>query len=803
MVSPVTLGARQVAAPQDMEGQHGVEGAGARREAEGPGQLAPLPQHMQAIAPPHVAREEGQRHVAQPPAHELAGRVRPGGFMDSIRTWFRETRLGHTASAGLPDHVDVPMPGGGTVAFSGASLADMIRALPKAERAQARETLAATLGARLAHGQALLRDVLAGNAPERTAVQDVADLALFLDAKATATGNGFSEGAFSVEDPDGRLAAFLNRCPEKYQRSSSHMKADQQAMVDGHRNTHRGIDVPTGPNGLPHGRATTLFSVIPGGAGGVPARRLFLKMESHGCRLSTLGAREHAAGDDGVPDRPVRLRTDLGSAIGHAFSFLATRGQGSAAGSRKERIPDAVGNGYKALLRQAEGVLDPAGMDILRRNDPTGSSGGVRVMLANLRDAIAAMPHGAERNRFIQQSADLVRTMERTLAQADHPDSRIGNEVMFDVADLTGGAAPAAQLAPLDRTLFPAPLNAAQQAALARMTPAQRMHVLSVLPQASQALEGMLGLGIGGGPAARRGVDAAPRIMQQYDALARCIEGTSDSIDSASENFGRVVSFALLGMPDHQVADIHAQIASPEGERMRGLASAHTLAFTLGARETPASEVIGHLSKFGYLSATLVGALETRLDIPQAGRKPVMPDITPHMAAALQDVATTDGDAKLRVDAHGIAPMFRDDMARQASLSVGGVPLANPDAVVDAIPDPLLRAAVTRLAGQASIGALLEMGGSIMGSDRMFMVNAANGSGRMTFTFDPASGRFTGRQVEPLGILSAGGEVQALREGSTRTASFSCTLRVVDGGVQLGDVRADVDYDWDVAPRTE
>ena len=463
MGNPVIFGARPITAPLDMERAH---------EAEGAEHPSPLPRHMQAVAPPHVARAEGQRQVPQPRARELAGQVRPRGIMDSLRTWFRETHLGHSATAGLPTQVDVPMPGGGTVTFSGASLADMIRALPKSDRAQARESLAATLAARLSHGQDVLVNVLAGHAPDRTDVQDVADVMLLLDAKAKATGNGFSEGAFSVEDPDGQLAAFLNRCPEKYQRSSSHMKADQRATVDGHRNTHRGIDVPPGPNGLPHGRATTLFAVIPGGAGGVPARRMFLKMESHGCRLSTLGECEHAAGSDGTPDRPVRLRTDLGSAIGHAFSFIATRGQGSAAGSRKERVPDAVGAGYKELLRQAEGILDPASMTTLRRNAPTGSSGGVRVMLANLRDTIAALPHGATRNHFIQQAAPLVRTMERTLAQADHPDSRIGNEVMFDVADLTGGPAPLAQAAPLERALFPVPLNPAQETALAQMTPA-------------------------------------------------------------------------------------------------------------------------------------------------------------------------------------------------------------------------------------------------------------------------------------------------------------------------------------------
>lgn len=804
MGNPVMFGARPLGVPQDVQGPHGLQQADPQQLGQGPGRV-PLPGHMQGVAPPDVARQEGQRHVPQPQARELAGHVRPGGFFANIRNWFAEVRLSRTATAGLPEQVDVPMPGGGHVSWPGSSLAQMIRALPKAQRAEARETLAARLGERLEHGQQLLRAVLAGNAPERTEVQDVADLMLLLDAKARVSGDAFSEGAFSLEDPQGRLAAFLNRCPEKYQRSSSHMRALQRAEVDDHANTHRGIDVPQGPSGLPHGRATTLFGVIPGGEGGVPARRLFLKMESHGCRLSTLGRAEHAAGQDDVPDRPVRLLSDIGSFFGHALSFLATRGQGSAEGSRKERIPDVINNGYKAILQASEGKLSEAQMAILRRNDPTGTSGGVRVMLANMRDAIAAMPHGAERNSFIRQCAGLVRTMEQRLDQPDHPDSRIGNEVMFDTADLAGDLPPALpRPGALDRMLFPVPLNPAQQEALERMPPAQRMHVLSVLPQATDALTGMLGLGIGAGPAARRGVDSSVRIMEQYDALARCIEGTSDSIDSAAENMGRVLSFALLGMPDHQVQDIHAQIASPEGERMRALVSANTMAFTQGARETPASAMIGYLSKFVFLSSTLVGELENRLQVPQAMRRPAMLDTAQYMAVALEDVANNVGDdSKLRVDGQGLAESFRLDVLERAdTLTVGGVAVKTAEDMVQAVPDPALRAVVTRLACQAPLGAVLEMSASHMGSASSFLL-AGQGAGEpgagSTFTFDPATGRLTGRRVETPAMMVAGGENRALSPDSRQVISFACTVRMVDGRPQISDVQGNVDYDWDLA----
>lgn len=407
------------------------DGAGEGRGAAGIERARAAAVDAGTLAAPREAGERALRDMPPPDRH-LAGAADPGGegFRSRVGRWFREGFMG--PRAGLPETVSVNMPGGGAVAFSGRSLAGMIKSLPRLDRAAARENLAATLEARLEHGRSLLEAVQGGGELPAPDAQDVADIMLFLEARAQASGNGFAEGAFSIEDADGRLAAFLNRCPEKYQRSSSHLNDTQSAEVDGHRNTHRGIDMPGGMKGLPHGHATVLFGVIPGGEGGVPARRLFLKAESHGCRMNTLSGREHAAGRDDVPDRPKRA-SDLFSAIRHGLSFIQTRGKGSAAGSRKERIPDRLGHAWKSLQEGAKG--DEALLALLKRGNPLSKSGGVHVMLANMREALRNPPAGHARSELAEMFRP-VREALGALSELSHLESRIGNEVMFDMDEL-------------------------------------------------------------------------------------------------------------------------------------------------------------------------------------------------------------------------------------------------------------------------------------------------------------------------------------------------------------------------------
>ena len=383
------------------------------------------------LTPPAIARQQGEQQIPRMELRELAGRVQPGPrdafarFCQGVHEFF------HVRGAGLPRTLTISMPGGQPLQVSGAAFASMIKALPLADRAAARESLVAHIEARLANGHELAQTVSNGQRHGPASTGDVADLMLFMQLTAQAGGNGFSDGALSIEDPQGNLYAFLNGCPEKYLRSSSHMKALQQVAVDGHTNIHRGIDIPQGPDGLLHGMATTLFAAIP--ERNDAPRRLFFKPESCGARLSTLSARElQAEIAAGETQRPWR-NADLGEMMGHAFSFLATRGQGSAAGSRKERIPDSIQKNYQQLCSSAD--FSDVQKQQLNRGKPLDNASGLHTMLDNLQLIYAGLTTPAQREQFLQHVEPLLDAMQN-MAQVSDLKSRIGNEVILNSTDL-------------------------------------------------------------------------------------------------------------------------------------------------------------------------------------------------------------------------------------------------------------------------------------------------------------------------------------------------------------------------------
>ena len=134
------------------------DGAGEGRGAAGIERARAAAVDAGTLAAPREAGERALRDMPPPDRH-LAGAADPGGegFRSRVGRWFREGFMG--PRAGLPETVSVNMPGGGAVAFSGRSLAGMIKSLPRLDRAAARENLAATLEARLEHGRSLLEAV--------------------------------------------------------------------------------------------------------------------------------------------------------------------------------------------------------------------------------------------------------------------------------------------------------------------------------------------------------------------------------------------------------------------------------------------------------------------------------------------------------------------------------------------------------------------------------------------------------------------------------------------------------------------
>ena len=249
--------------------------------------------------------------------------------------------------------------------------------------------------------------------------KDVSDIAFYLQARGQLAnaGEAFSSGAFTIPDPGSRIRNFLDSCPDAYQRASSHTKQFQ--ALDGAR--HRGIDLPEGggsslDEAMPYGMETLLYGSLPKNeVMCMPEDRLFLKLESHGAWLS----KPKPGYEGGAPRRPAQLH-DVGAFLGHACSFLATRGQGSAEGSRKERIPDDFKTQFKQLLEAA-----PSASKFLKQDDPMNESMGVRVAYRNAKDALAVeLPW--DESFAIQK---FVHDIENRFS---HLDVRIGNEIILD-----------------------------------------------------------------------------------------------------------------------------------------------------------------------------------------------------------------------------------------------------------------------------------------------------------------------------------------------------------------------------------
>lgn len=393
--------------------------------------VAHVPPETGEIAGPEEARVQA-RQDAPEMDRDLAGAAAPNreGFLSRVGQFFhnlKEVLFGQGFT--LPPTVTVTMPDGGTIDYPSERLTDMIKTLPKAQRAGFANDIGQFLSDRINNGHDLLNSVCNGVAQRGPDTPAIADILLFLEAKAVQSGHGFTEGAFSVEDPTGLLYQWLDSCPERYQRSSSHLGHQTRMQVDGHLNTHRGIDIAPGHEGLTSGKNTLLFGAIPADARLATGRRIFLKMESHGCRLNTLSRsdRVRGAADNANPDRPVRA-SDFGSMLGHGISFLNTRGKGSAPGSRKERIPDRIAAAYENILSKTDprSLLGMA----LRMGDPLDKGAGIRVMMDNIQRNHADLQ--GELAEAVATFLHEVNAMEDT----SHLDVRIGNEVIFDIQEL-------------------------------------------------------------------------------------------------------------------------------------------------------------------------------------------------------------------------------------------------------------------------------------------------------------------------------------------------------------------------------
>lgn len=297
------------------------------------------------------------------------------------------------------------------------------------------ETLRTEMQDKINAGERLLHDINAGTAQTPASLKDMTDLMSYLQARAQGEHGNFVEGSMSIPDPDNKIKNFLDTCPEAYQRKSSHIGEFQNQ--DGGVGTHRGIDAygrTRNPDEmLPNGRKTLMYGSMNQNAQGMkmPEERLWMKMEPHGA-----WAFSPKKNDIAGPKRAANSH-DGKAAVGHSLSFLETIGQGSAAGSRKERIPDDIKREWTALQKEARREL--AGQDVpdelaamLKSGEGLQTARGVRFIndyLETLKDEGSLSP--GLRDKF--------KTMQDNLHQrfpVDTLNARIGNEVILKTTDL-------------------------------------------------------------------------------------------------------------------------------------------------------------------------------------------------------------------------------------------------------------------------------------------------------------------------------------------------------------------------------
>ena len=335
----------------------------------------------------------------------------------------------------LPETLDVDV-GGETFTFDKWHYKRIVSNTPPAECPRSLDELKQLLSGRISRGREIIRDVLAGNGTNHAATPaNVADLTLALHAAALRHGEKLPDGSFSVADPDGRLAQWLDTSSEVYIRTSSHIRGYQQMMVDGHLNMPRGIDIPEGRNGLMAGMRTVHYGTVPdldtGGSG--PKRRLFLKCETFGVWHNTITKDQiNRSMSPGMTTRAARSG-DWGESLRHMFSFIATRGaDATAGGARKEHMTHRV----KTALETSVANLKAAGRkdlaDMLEEGNVKKS--GARRLLHNLDKAVARAPEDATLRGAVALIFKAVADDAAGLA-GDLP-NRLGNEIMIEAADL-------------------------------------------------------------------------------------------------------------------------------------------------------------------------------------------------------------------------------------------------------------------------------------------------------------------------------------------------------------------------------
>ncbi|QIF05848.1 hypothetical protein [Roseimicrobium sp. ORNL1] len=305
------------------------------------------------------------------------------------------------------------------------------------------ETLRLEMQDKINAGEKLLMQIDAGTAVTPCTQKNMTDLMCYLQAQSQSVTGHYVEGSMHIPDPGNRIKDFLDTNPESYQRKSSHIdefQNDPNAV-----GTHRGIDAygrTRNPDEmLPNSRKTVMYGTMEQSNNlKMGENRLWLKMEPHGA-----WAFSPRVNDPNGPKRSANSH-DGKAAVGHSFSFLETQGQGSLAGSRKERIPDDIKDEWKAIQRLARQELanqnpSQAVSNMVRDGEGLQTARGVRF----LNDYSEQLK---DNQQLSQGLRDRITTFQGDLQQRypDDIDMRVGNESILkrnhlirrDIDDIPG-----------------------------------------------------------------------------------------------------------------------------------------------------------------------------------------------------------------------------------------------------------------------------------------------------------------------------------------------------------------------------
>ena len=342
----------------------------------------------------------------------------------------------------LPDTLDIEVDGV-TVQYPKIHYEENATTISPISRPRTVEDLKAFLEARVRRGLEILGAVKDGDVNRFEPSHDnMIAITHALHHLALRQGQYMYRGSFSIADPEGNLARWLDGSKELYARASTHAKPYHSLTVDGHRNEARGFDAKgSGMTGMLNGMRTFHYFTLPdpdhmnekdGGSG--PRRRLFLKCETYGVFKNKISS-EHAKASFTPDMKPRDYKFgDVVESIAHGMSLFASYyTPKEMPGIHKENLLEV----QKKVIDEAERKLVGAGLNgVSERLLANGvrDGAGIRQLIDNLADIYEKyLPEDeAQRLRAAEILDELMNDLAETTQNMQGSDSqRLGNEIMI------------------------------------------------------------------------------------------------------------------------------------------------------------------------------------------------------------------------------------------------------------------------------------------------------------------------------------------------------------------------------------